>query len=177
MYFWCCILKTTFKRSLLEFMIGEQFIKCCKMDGFGEVCRKMSNASLSFRINTTKNGSAGNLQQRQLDRDSIDKSQCEMCRERTRLSSSTCIHCFKNEIRNPKPTRNNIEPSFIDWALYGIDMVVVPLANSREHSVIELKCQDVKSKDFKIRNDQFTQKEGTNLFPVSMALLDLFPIS
>lgn len=159
MYFWCCILKTTFKRSLLEFMIGEQFIKCCKMDGFGEECRKMS------------------IQQRQLDRDSIDKSQCEMCWERTRLSSSTCIHCFKNEIRNPKPNRNNIEPSFIDWTLYGIEMVVVPLANSREHNVIELKYQDVKSKDFKIRNDQFTQKEGTILFPVSMALLDLFPIS
>lgn len=156
-------------------MIGEQFIKCCKMDGFGEECRKMSNASRSFRINTTKNGSAGNLQQRQLDRDSIDKS--EMCWERTRLSSSTCIHCFKNEIRNPKPNRNNIEPSFIDWTLYGIEMVVVPLANSREHNVIELKYQDVKSKDFKIRNDQFTQKEGTILFPVSMALLDLFPIS
>lgn len=158
-------------------MIGEQFTRCCKMDGFGEECRKMSNASRSFMINTTKNGSAGNLQQRQLDRDSIYESQCEMCWERTRLSSSTCIHCFKNEIRNPKPNRNNIEPSFIDWTLYGIEMVVVPLANSREHNVIELKYQDVKSKDFKIRNDQFTQKEGANLYPVSIALLVIYPIS
>lgn len=177
MYFWCCILKTTFKRSLLEFMIGEQFIKCCKMDGFGEECRKMSNASLSFRMKTAENGSARNLQQSQLARDSIDKSQCEMCWERTRLSSSTCIHCFKNEIRNPKPNRNNIEPSFFDWTLYGIEMLVVPLENSREHNVIELKYQDVKSKDFKIRNDQFTQKEGANLYPVSIVLLVIHPIS
>lgn len=51
-----------------------------------------------------------------------------------------CIYCFKNEIRNFKFIRNNIELFFIDWVLYGIDMVVVFLVNFREYSVIELKC-------------------------------------
>lgn len=51
-----------------------------------------------------------------------------------------CIYCFKNEIRNFKFNRNNIELFFFDWILYGIEMLVVFLVNFREYSVIELKC-------------------------------------
>lgn len=147
------------------------------MDGFSEECRKMSNKSQSFRKKTAENGLAGNDdQQRQLAIDSTDESQCEMCWERTMLSSSTCTRCFKNIIRNPKHNRNNIQPSFIDWTLYGKELLVVLSANAREHNVIELKCQDVKSNDFKVRNNQFTQKGG-NIYSVSIPLFNIFLIS